>query len=156
MHAAVSLSQCTMLGQLDSKCSIHPLCATGSAATACNCTAQNPNCCCHFLELPPNTIAHAADVTFGHVLSPAVCALRQPCSCCCLSLSATACCSACELLLAVLRYHKAATYAVQQHASGSAVHVLCGLLLVLHHQLATCSNRQQQHKKSNKAPKSLS
>jgi integral membrane sensor domain MASE1 len=57
------------------------------------------------------------------------------------------------LLLAVSGAQEPATYAVQQNASGSAVHVLCGLLLVLHHQLATCSNRQQQNKNSNKAPK---
>jgi hypothetical protein len=68
------------------------------------------------------------------------------------AVSPTACCSACEPLLAVTRYHKAATYAVQQHSSGSAVHVLCGLLLVLHHQLATYSNKQQ-HKNSIKAPR---
>jgi hypothetical protein len=41
------------------------------------------------------------------------------------------------LLHAILSPSEAATYAVQHNTSGSAAWVLCGLLLILHHQLAT-------------------
>lgn len=41
-----------------------------------------------------------------------------------------------------------ATYAVQDHAAGSAAWVLCGLLLSLQHQLATCNSKKKTERES--------